>query len=129
MAKVLRQLHAPGKEITDLAELGLRGQPDEAWMPELGRRGIHAMVTRDSSILRSAVRRKIWIQERITLFVLDGRWGNLRLFEQARGVIWWWPYIVSQAEEGPEGAAWAIAPDLRRSGMSRMFAADGATTS
>jgi len=123
LAATLRDLRAPGAPaIHDIRDLELGGTKDETWLPMLHGKGVHAMVTRDSSVLAASVRRGVWQASGITLFVLDGKWGNLRLFEQARRLIWWWPIIVQQAEEGPQGGAWRLPPDFQASGMQRIFA-------
>ena len=91
-------------------------------MPMLARENIRVVVTCDSSILRATVRRNVWRTAELSLFVLTGEWGNLKLFEQARMLIWWWPTIVIQAETGPQGGAWRVPLDLRSMAtMQRMF--------
>lgn len=122
--RTLRTLRAPGAPaIHDIREPDLGGAHDETWLALLPGKGVHVMVTRDSSVLAASVRRGVWQAWGLTLFVLDGEWGNLRLFEQARRLIWWWPLIVQQAEEGPQGGVWRLAADFQASGMKRIFAA------
>lgn len=124
LASVLRDLRAPvAPAIHDVRELGLSGVSDEVLMSELRQRGIGAMVTRDSSILRATVRRSVWQMTGLSLFVLDGKWGNLRLFEQGRALIWWWPHLIAQLQSEPAGAAWQVPVDLQASKMKRMFEA------
>lgn len=123
LAETLRRLRAPGAPtIHDIRELKLGGTRDETWLPLLRGRGVHVMVTRDSSVLSASVRRGIWRASGLTLFVLDGKWGNLGLFEQARRLIWWWPVIVQQAEAGPQGGAWRLPPEFHAGAMRRLFA-------
>jgi hypothetical protein len=127
LAKALRELRAPGSpQIHDLRELGLSGVTDEVMMRQLRGRSIDVVVTRDSRILTATVRRDVWRTVGLSLFVLDGKWGNLRLFEQARRLFWWWPAIASQAETGPTGAAWRISTEMREDTMQRMFPDIGA---
>jgi hypothetical protein len=123
LAGLLRAIRAPGSpQIHDLRDLGLSGTADEEWMPKLAEWGTQGVITKDSSILRASIRRDVWRSAQLTVFVLNRQWGNLRLFEQTRALIWWWPAIVERASGGPAGAAWEIAPELRLSGMRRMFA-------
>lgn len=122
LADVLRRIRAPASPgIHDLRELGLSGVTDPFMMVELRRRAVEAVVTKDSAILAAAVRRDVWRDLGLSLFVLDGRWGNLRLFEQARRLIWWWPIIVEQAREGPQGGAWGVSAELRIGAIRRLF--------
>jgi hypothetical protein len=58
----------------------------------------------------------------LSLFIMAAKWSDLRLFEQARGLIWWWPMIVAQAEAGPQGGAWQIPFDQKGGGeLRRLF--------
>jgi hypothetical protein len=105
LADVLRRLRAPASPaIHDLRELGFSGASDEIWMFELGRRGIHAVVTCDSRILRATVRRDVWRAAGLSLFIMAAKWSDVRLFDQARGLIWWWPAIVGRRKLGPKAA-------------------------
>jgi hypothetical protein len=117
IAGVLRTLRAPGGPIIqDVREIGLGGVADEILMMELRHLGFVAMVTRDSRILNAAIRRDAWLRSGLSLFVLDGKWGALSLFEQGRRIIWWWPSLVTHAGEMP-GAAWQVGihyPKIRR---------------
>ncbi len=123
LADVLRRLRAPASpNIHDLRELGFSGVSDEIWMSALVRNGVHAVVTCDTRILRAAIRRDAWRAAGLSLFVLDGKWSDLRLFDQARGVIWWWPHFVMQAAAGPQGSAWAVPVELKQGGLRRLFA-------
>ena len=74
----------------------------------------------------ASVRRDAWRASGLTLFVLAGAWGNLRLFDQARALVWWWPLLVTQANAGPVGAAWRVPVQLRPTGLQRIF--EGLTT-
>lgn len=88
LAGVLRALRAPGApDIQDVRELGLHGTSDDILMIELGRRNFAALITRDSRILKAAMRRDAWQHSGLTLFILSGKWGNLDLFEQSRRLI------------------------------------------
>jgi hypothetical protein len=120
IAAILRNLRAPGgPDIHDAREIGLGGVADDILMIELGKRGFTALVTRDSRILNASIRRDAWLQSGLTLFVLDGKWGSLTLFEQARRMIWWWPSWIAASAEGPQGAAWRVAPDPPK--IARIF--------
>jgi hypothetical protein len=119
----MRALRAPGApQIHDVRELGLHGMADEVLMIELGKLGYAGFVTRDSRILNAAIRRDAWLHSGLTLFVLDGKWGSLLLFEQARRLIWCWPELIKRQTEGPQGAAWKVAPDPSPSSIVRIFA-------
>jgi hypothetical protein len=37
-------------------------------------------------------------------------------------LIWYWPAIVHQVQQGPRGGAWRIAAELREDGIRRAFA-------
>ena len=107
VAEVLRAFRAPGApHIKDARELGLSGATDEILMRDLGKQGVAAMITLDSRILNASLRRAAWRDSGLTLFVLDGKWGNLPLFEQVRRLMWWWPFFASKVSDGPQGAAW-----------------------
>lgn len=122
LADVLRRLRAPGSpRIHDLREFGLSGVTDEVMMQAIKQQGVNVLVTCDSRILVATVRRDIWRAAGLSLFVLDGKWGNLRLFEQARRLMWWWPILAAQAGAGPQGSAWRVPSDLHESGMRQMF--------
>lgn len=123
LAAIMRGLRAPGApEIHDVREIGLDGVADDVLMIELGKRGFAGFVTRDSRILKAAIRRDAWRRSALTLFVLDGKWGSLLLFEQARRLIWLWPELMKRQADGPQGAAWRVAPDASASGIVRIFA-------
>jgi len=123
LAAMLRGLRAPGSPaIHDVRELGLGGTSDEVLLTELAGRGFAALVTRDSSMLSASVRRDVWRRSAVSVFVCDGRWGNLALFELARRLVWWWPAIVTQAQAGPQGGAWRISADMTTTGMRQVLA-------
>jgi len=108
-AQILRQWRAPGQpNIHDVWELGLNGTSDEVLLAELAKRNFAARVTRDSSMLSASIRRSVWRASQISVFMCDGKWGNLPLFEIARGLLWYWPIVVRQVNEGPEGGAWRL---------------------
>ncbi len=122
-AQKLRDWRAPGKpDIYDVWDLGLNGTSDEVLLSQLGNRGFAALVTRDTSMLSASVRRNVWRSSGISVFMGDGKWGNLPLFEIARGLLWYWPMIVQQVREGPQGGAWRPSAELRRNGMHRVLA-------
>ncbi len=124
LAETLRALRAPGApHIYGMRELGFSAAKDEVWLGALPQRGVHTVVTRDSRILRASVRREVWRAAGLTLFILDAPWSDLRLFDQARGLIWWWPAIVRQAGAGPAGSAWRVPlPPTHVPEMVRLFA-------
>lgn len=90
-------------------------------MSELAERGFATLVTCDSSMLSASVRRNVWRLARISIFLCDGKWGNLPLFETARRLIWYWPEINRQSLEAPQGGAWRLAADPQPSGMRRVL--------
>lgn len=96
----------PLGRITSLAELGFA--PDEEWMPALGARGRHVAITQDGEILRASVRLDAWRASGLTLLILDGRWGLLPIAEKMRALVYWWPYMVEQAEAAAAGSAWTV---------------------
>jgi hypothetical protein len=114
------QLGSP--DIHDVWELGLNGVSDEVLLFELGNRGFAALLTRDSAMLSASVRRDVWRASSVSVFMCEGRWGNLVLFEIARRLIWYWPIIIRQAQEGPQGGAWRLSMELRESGLGRVLA-------
>jgi PIN like domain len=122
LPEVLRTLRAPAAPlIHGTRELGLNGVTDAVLMGELRDRGITALVTGDSRILAASIRRDAWRAASLTMFVMDGKWGNVSLFRRARGLIWWWPQIAAHASSGPQGAAWDVPFELREGAMARMF--------
>ncbi len=122
IAPVLRQVRAPGApDIHHVSELGLHGTTDEVLLHELGQRNFAALVTKDSRMLRAATRQAAWQGSGICLFVADGKWGNLPMFEQARQLLWWWPAMVAQAQVAPMGGAWQVTRDKGPSGLRRLL--------
>ena len=89
---------------------------------ELGNRGFLALVTRDSSMLSASVRRDVWRVSGVSVFMCEGKWGNLRLFDQARRLLWWWPEIIAQAAAGPQGGAWRVPAEMKPNGLQQVFA-------
>ena len=121
-AEVLRRWRAPGRpDIHDVWELKLNGTSDEVLLSELGKRNFAALVTRDSAMLSASIRRSVWRVSAISVFMCDGKWGNLPLFEIARGLIWYWPMIVQQLQEGPQGGAWRVSVGAQTGGMRRVL--------
>jgi hypothetical protein len=122
VADVLRSMHAPGARIHHLRELGLSGVADEVWIPAMANHNVQVVVTLDSSILQATLRRDVWRAAGLSLFVMSGDWGNLKLFEKVRMLIWWWPAIVAQAETGPQGGAWQVPLEVRTMPLRQIFA-------
>jgi hypothetical protein len=123
--EVLRTLRAPGlPDIHDVWDLGLPGTTDEVLLSELGKRRIAALLTRDSSMLSASVRRDVWRVSGVSVFMCEGKWGTLKLFEIARRLIWYWPAIMQQVHEGPQGGAWRISSELRDNGIRRVLYRD-----
>jgi hypothetical protein len=123
IAQVLRTIRAPvSPDIHDIRDFGLGETSDEVLLHELGQRRIAALVTRDSSMLSAATRRDAWRTSGVSVFLCDGRWGNLSLFDQARLLIWWWPALAQQTSTGPQGGAWRIPVETRQTGLQRLFA-------
>jgi hypothetical protein len=123
IAEILRRFRAPGSpDIHDVWELGLNGVSDEVLLFELGKREFAALLTRDNRMLSASVRRDVWRASGISIFMCEGRWGSLLLFEIVRRLIWYWPIIVRQVQEGPQGGAWRLSTELRESGMARVIA-------
>jgi len=129
LAGILRELRAPGlPAITDFRELGLDGVTDEVLLAELGKQKFAALVTFDSAMLSASVRRNVWRLSGVSVFMTEGKWGNLLLFEKARRLIWWWPAIIDQARSGPQGGAWRLSAEMVPSGMQQVLAeSDGAS--
>ena len=122
IAPVLRALRAvPHPDIHDAREIDLGGTSDQVLMITLGQRGYAALITRDSSILRAALHRDAWRQSGLSLFVLDKKWGNLSLFEQARRLIWWWPELVRRSGDGE---AWLVSAETPGHGIKPLFGAE-----
>ncbi len=90
-------------------------------MGEVRKKGVDVVVTKDSRILNASVHRDAWRAADLTLIILEGKWGDLVLFEQARRLVWWWPIIARQAEDGPQGAAWRIGVEMREGNIRREF--------
>lgn len=122
LAEILCRMRAPcSPNILDMRALGFGGVADEVWLAALPRQGVHAVVTLDSRILSASIRRDVWRNAGLTLFVAAAAWGNLPLFEQARQLIWWWPAIAAAAIAGPQGAAWRIPVTGSVGALQRMF--------
>jgi hypothetical protein len=99
--------------ITDFHKLNIPSDaPDENWMATLGTLGRFAVITRDGKILQAATRRIAWRKSGITLFLLAERWGELKLHDLFRGLIFWWPAIVQHADAAAAGTAWTVSPKV-----------------
>ena len=72
-------------------------------------------------MLSASIRRSVWRVSAISVFMCDGKWGNLPLFEIARGLIWYWSMIVRQLQEGPQGGAWRLSVGPQTGGMRRVL--------
>jgi hypothetical protein len=106
----------------------LGGTSDKVLMIELANQGVHVLAAKDTRMLAASVRRDAWRSSGLTLFLLDGTWGNVSLFEQARGVFWWWPHLVAQAQAGPQGSAWTVPLTQNVAKLRRTLAAAQAGT-
>jgi hypothetical protein len=123
LADILLELKAPGAPgIRSVRGLGLTSTSDEVLIAALAADEIGALIGRDSSMLSASVRRDVWRVRGVSLFLCDGKWGNLRLFEQARRLLWWWPEIVAQAGSGPQGGAWRVPADMKPGTLKQLFA-------
>ena len=123
IADILRRWRAPGSpDIVDVWDLGLEGVSDEVLLSGLGKRGFAALLTRDNSMLSASVRRAVWRASGVSVFMCEGRRGSLLLFEIARRLIWYWPIVIRQVQEGPQGGAWRLSTELRESWMARVLA-------
>ncbi|MDR3524055.1 MAG: hypothetical protein P4L66_08110 [Acetobacteraceae bacterium] len=120
VATLLRLSRAEAVDrIRTLPELDINpGTLDPALLRQLGERGPHVLISRDSRILHSLVQRGAWKEARVTLFLLEGKWGRLPLGEMARRLLYLWPYIIQQAESGPLGNAWRVAAGIPTPGGS-----------
>jgi hypothetical protein len=106
---------APLNRITSLTELGFAPDAaDEDWMPALDAKSRHVVVTRDGEILRASVRLDAWRASNLTLMLLDGKWGQLPITEMTRALVFWWPYMVEQAEAAASGTAWTVPHQVPR---------------
>ena len=76
-------------------------------------------------MLSASVRRDAWRASGVSVLLFANKWNNLSRFEKARGLLWWWPLIIRQAAEGPQGGAWRMPPEMKPEGMMRLFAATG----
>jgi hypothetical protein len=121
--ELLISLRAPGHpDIYDMRALGLANQStsDVVLLAELAKRDMHVLITKDSRMLAASIRQEAWRASQLTLFLLEGKWGNLAIFEQVRRLLWWWPHIIAQANEGPQGSAWKVSATLTESGLKRI---------
>ena len=122
LANVLQSIRAPGTpRIMDARDVGLSGIDDDEVMRRARQKDFDVIVWADSRVLNASIRRNAWRDTGLTLFVLHARWSDLKLFEQARNFIWWWPEIVARSEEGPSGAAWKVPIEFRPGGFARLF--------
>ena len=122
IANVLRLIRAPGApHIHDARDAGFAGMKDEALMRRARAQAYDVIVWADSRVLNASIRRNAWRETGLKMFVLGARWADLKLFEQARHLIWWWPAIVAQAESSPAGSAWHVPVEFRPDAIVRMF--------
>ena len=122
VAGVLRSLRAPGAPtIFDVRDVGLNGIGDDVVMRRARQKDFDVIVWADSRVLNASIRRHAWRDTGLTMFVLHARWSDLKLFDQARHLIWWWPEIVSRVVGGPAGAAWQVPIEFRKGGFTRLF--------
>ena len=109
----------PNGRITSLAELGFPGDtPDEDWISDLGKRGGHVAISRDGDILNVAVQRKAWQAEKLSMLLLDKKWGLLPLREIVRSLLYWWPHMTRYSAASKPGTAWTVShkvpePDVK----------------
>jgi len=72
-------------------------------------------------MLSASIRRNVWRASLISIFMCDGKWGNLPLFEIARGLLWYWPLIVRQINAGPQGGVVRLRAEPGTSGMQQVL--------
>lgn len=88
------------------------GTLDPEVLHSLGRRGRFALVLRDAQVLDPVLQRQAWRASGVTLFILGKAWGTLPLGELSRRVLFLWPRLVAHAEDGGQGVAWRVAPNV-----------------
>lgn len=81
------------------------GTPDEAWIPEVGRRG-WVIVTRDQNIRRRPNERGAVERAAVHLFALTS--GNLSAVETATVLIAAWPAIQRAVAATAPPALWSV---------------------
>lgn len=96
--------------LTDLPAQGIApGTLDAEMLRSLGARGRFALVARDGRMLESLIQRQAWRDSGVTVFLLAKHWGQLKLGELSRRLLFLWPTLVEYAEQGGQGVAWRVA--------------------
>ena len=111
---VLRAARADAHERSvTLKQIGIApGTLDSQVLHELGQKGRFALILRDSRVLDPVLQRQAWRASGVTLFILGKTWGTLSLGELSRRALFLWPNLVAYAEDGGQGVAWRVAPNL-----------------
>ncbi len=111
---VLRASRALAHErTTDLQAQGIApGTLDPDLLRSLGARGRFALIARDGRMLEPLSQRQAWRESGVTVFLLGKAWGNMKLGELSRRLLFLWPTLVDHAEQGGQGVAWRVAPTI-----------------
>jgi hypothetical protein len=110
----VRACRALGYErVTDLPAQGIApGTLDTDLLRQLGARGRFALLARDGRMLEPLIQRQAWRESGVTVFLLGKSWGNLKLAELSRRLLFLWPTLVEHAEQGGQGVAWRVSPTI-----------------
>lgn len=101
------------ERVTDLPSVGVpHGTLDPDVLRELGARGRYALIARDGKMLEPLMQRQAWRESGVTLFLLAKQWGQLKLWDLSRRLLFLWPQLVAHAEDGGQGLAWRVSPTM-----------------
>jgi hypothetical protein len=101
------------ERVTDLPTQGIApGTLDADLLRQLGARGSFALVARDGRMLEPLMQRPAWRASGVTVFLLGKKWGNLKLAELSRRLLFLWPTLVDYAQQGGQGVAWRVSPAI-----------------
>ena len=110
LARALRELAAGQPyEVVHLADkFERRDTPDPEWLGVLGREGRWIVVSGDVRITRGRAGRLAWQESGLTAFFFADGWASKNRWKQAEELMRWWPKVVQQAREAPDGAGFLM---------------------
>jgi hypothetical protein len=80
---------------------------DEAWMPEVAKRG-YIVITRDRNIQKRPAQRELYRQLRLRGLFLGPAFSKMRLRELARWLLWRWDDIEDTMSSAKPGEAYLL---------------------
>jgi hypothetical protein len=118
LARAIGALSEPdGDTVRHLDELFDRETADVDWITALGRAGGWSIITKDR-LRKSPAEREALDRTGMVTFIFVGQWSRAGRWEQAWGLVRWWPRIQSVARN-VDSAAWEVPYRFSRSDKLR----------